>query len=359
MNTYKIYLRRAFERCRNLTRQHSDIIASATCGLVMSMLFLSYLGENEAKRATLVPIDDHIVVEETTQSATLTPLPAPPTSSEQTPIITETRSEGTAISDKEISNASAEEHRAAPTEEDGVSSRNFTSEVATHSSKHADASDFPAFDHTSFPVAKTPNWGAMRTPAEWNRAYADMTPEDYVAIPRYDMSKLTIPMSSINNPVTEANIPIITAKLFYSTRYLGQYDLDAAEGSGKHAGVDLKLPRGTPIGAIAGGRVSYIGTSHDLGLFVMVEHRLKSGETFYSIYAHFDRATVTVGQDIEPGEQLGNVGMTGNTSGPHLHLQVDRGEPGGNHTPFQEGGDAATGMVNPITFISMYRNGER
>jgi NTP pyrophosphatase (non-canonical NTP hydrolase) len=134
---------------------------------------------------------------------------------------------------------------------------------------------------------------------------------------------------------------------------------DAAEGSGKHAGVDLKLPRGTPIGAIAGGRVSYIGTSHDLGLFVMVEHRLKSGETFYSIYAHFDRATVTVGQDIEPGEQLGNVGMTGNTSGPHLHLQVDRGEPGGNHTPFQEGGDAATGMVNPITFISMYRNGER
>ncbi len=185
-----------------------------------------------------------------------------------------------------------------------------------------------------------------------------MTDADFVRIPRYDMAALTIPMKTLTDPVTEENIPTITAKLFYSTRYLGRYDLDATEGSGQHAGVDLKLARGTPIGAIAGGRVVSVTTNQILGLHVIIEHRLKNGTAYFSVYGHFDSSPVRIGQDVRPGQIVGYVGMTGNTSAPHLHLQVDRGEPGKPHVPFAEGGNAAGSMVHPITFIATYRNGE-
>jgi murein DD-endopeptidase MepM/ murein hydrolase activator NlpD len=185
-----------------------------------------------------------------------------------------------------------------------------------------------------------------------------MTREDFVPIPRYDMKTLTTPMESLTNPLRDENIPAITAKLFYSTRYLGKYDLDAGEWTGEHAGVDLKLARGTGVGAVGGGRVLSVATSKNLGLHVVIEHRMKNGETYYSTYGHFDSATVSAGQDVEPGQTIGFVGMTGNTSAPHLHLQIGKGKPGG-HTPWQPGdGNPDASMVNPVTFLGTWRNGE-
>ncbi|HVW67313.1 MAG TPA: M23 family metallopeptidase [Candidatus Peribacteraceae bacterium] len=238
---------------------------------------------------------------------------------------------------------------------------------ATPSSSPADATSqsdaFPPFIRTVWPIGKVPNWGAMRTPSEWDRTYKQMQPGDFVGIPAYNMSVLTTPMDQLSNDLTPANIAKITAKLFYSTRYFGAYDLDAGEFSGTHPAVDLKLARGTPVGAIAGGKV--IGVVRDdggLGLHVLIEHHLPDGKKFISIYGHLDSAAVREGDTVTPGQYIGNVGMTGNTTAPHLHLQVDIDDGTNPHQVYApltipSPAEASKHTVNPITFIQTYAGG--
>lgn len=224
--------------------------------------------------------------------------------------------------------------------------------------------EFPAFGRTLFPVGKTPNWGAMRSPSVWNRTYSEMTAEDFVPVPAYDMRVLLQPMKELTkSPIPDANIPAITAKLFYSTKYFGAYDLDAIEFSAVHPGLDLKLAEGTPIAAIGGGRVHGVRNSPSLGLHVLIEHRLRNGEIFYSIYGHLASVSVSEGQDIRPGQVVGRIGMTGNTSGPHLHLQIDRKRGDGPHAVYYppsvpSRSEAESWAVHPVRFIERYAAGE-
>ncbi|MDD4319560.1 MAG: M23 family metallopeptidase [Candidatus Peribacteraceae bacterium] len=214
----------------------------------------------------------------------------------------------------------------------------------------------PALGKAVFPVDRIPNWGAMRSSAEWDRPYEAMTEADFVPVPSYDLAQLTIPISSLTNPIIEDNIHLITAKLFYSTRYFAAYDLDADEFTGNHAGVDLKLPLGTPVRVIGGGIVREAGDGGALGTYVMVEHRLKNGEKFFSIYGHLRSMKVRAGDAVGAGQVIGEVGFTGISTGPHLHLQVDRDDGSAKHMPFTPlqpltRNEAAKWSVNPITFI--------
>ncbi len=222
-----------------------------------------------------------------------------------------------------------------------------------------DDGGFPAFQYATFPVSRIPDWGAMRTPAEWTREYDDLPEAVFVPVPSYDLDVLTTPLSSLTNPITDRTIPLITAKLFYSTRFFGKYDLDAGEFTGKHSGVDLMLARGTPVGAVAGGRVSSVSADDRLGLHVIIEHRHPTDGTFYSIYGHLDSVSVDEGQDVSPGTIVGKVGMTGNTSAPHLHLQIDRGASDTLHVQYlpetRVKSESEDGIaVHPIHFIQKY-----
>lgn len=198
----------------------------------------------------------------------------------------------------------------------------------------------------------------METPQEWERPYGEMMDKDFVSLPRYDLAKLTTPMETLLK-TRHASAPDITAKLFYSTRYFGKYDLDAGEFSAVHPGLDMKLALGTPIGAIAGGRVHAVRKTGGLGLHVIIEHRI-GNETYYSIYGHFGAVSVTEGQNVHPGATVGHVGMTGNTTAPHLHLQVDRGQPSEvEHQPYWPSklpsvGEAEKHTVNPIVFMQKH-----
>lgn len=87
-----------------------------------------------------------------------------------------------------------------------------------------------------------------------------------------------------------------------------------------HTGMDIASPRGEPIGAAAGGKVTFAGRKGGYGLTVMLRHE----EGLESLYAHMDAISVEVNQDVEAGAQLGVVGMTGRTTGPHLHWEVRR-----------------------------------
>ncbi len=219
------------------------------------------------------------------------------------------------------------------------------------------------FIRSSFPVAKVPNWGAMHTPDEWNRPYSQMTPEDFVAVPRYDLALLTTPLSVLSALPEGESVSAITAKLFYSTRYFGSYNIDAGEWTGLHAAVDLKLAFGTPVGAIGGGTVAGTGTDEHLGRFVMIRHCTSQG-VFYSVYGHFDRILVHADQSVRPGETIGTVGMTGETTAAHVHVAVDREIAGETrHYPYRPrsmpgAAEAKKYSMNPLTFIAQFRAGD-
>lgn len=89
-----------------------------------------------------------------------------------------------------------------------------------------------------------------------------------------------------------------------------------------HPGIDIAVPAGTPVGAIADGTVTFAGWKNNGGGYV-VEVRHPNGMT--STYNHNREITVTVGQDVVAGEQIASVGSTGNSTGPHLDLRVEMG----------------------------------
>ncbi|MGK5529906.1 M23 family metallopeptidase [Streptomyces sp. URMC 129] len=91
--------------------------------------------------------------------------------------------------------------------------------------------------------------------------------------------------------------------------------------SGYHTGVDFPVPTGTPVVAITSGEVVTARTSSAYGNEVVIKH----ADGHYSQYAHLSSFSVTVGQTVGTGEQIGTVGATGNATGPHLHFEVRTG----------------------------------
>ena len=85
-----------------------------------------------------------------------------------------------------------------------------------------------------------------------------------------------------------------------------------------HAGIDFAVDFGTPVYAAADGVVESISREPLLGLSVVVAHR---GE-YQTVYAHLQETLVAVGDQLNEGDQLGYVGSTGMSTGPHLHFEV-------------------------------------
>lgn len=85
-----------------------------------------------------------------------------------------------------------------------------------------------------------------------------------------------------------------------------------------HDGIDLGLDVGTPIAAVARGRVSYVGYFGGYGLTIKVDH----GDGLVTMYAHMSESAVEPGQTVGGGELVGYSGNTGTSTGPHLHFSV-------------------------------------
>lgn len=107
--------------------------------------------------------------------------------------------------------------------------------------------------------------------------------------------------------------------------------------SSYHPGVDLATALGTPIHPVAGGTVVDAGFNYwGLGLNVVVDH----GHGYQSLYAHMGKIYVKIGQKVSSDDVLGEVGLTGHTTGPHTHLQISKdGE-----------------NINPLTVLPEVRN---
>jgi len=85
-----------------------------------------------------------------------------------------------------------------------------------------------------------------------------------------------------------------------------------------HLGIDYRGRVGTPIYAIADGKVIYAGWMRGYGKVVKIAH----GSGVVSLYAHQSKILVKNGQKVKAKEVIGKVGSTGRSTGPHLHLGV-------------------------------------
>ncbi|NDZ82372.1 LysM peptidoglycan-binding domain-containing M23 family metallopeptidase, partial [Streptomyces sp. SID10853] len=91
--------------------------------------------------------------------------------------------------------------------------------------------------------------------------------------------------------------------------------------SGHHTGIDFPVPTGTPVKAVAAGRVVAAGWGGAYGYQVVVRHA--GGR--YTQYAHLSALTVRTGQNVQQGQRIARSGCTGNATGPHLHFEARTG----------------------------------
>jgi murein DD-endopeptidase MepM/ murein hydrolase activator NlpD len=90
-------------------------------------------------------------------------------------------------------------------------------------------------------------------------------------------------------------------------------------GHGFHTGIDLLAAMGTPVYSARAGRVVYANWADGgWGFLVAVDH----GHGERTFYAHLSRIDVQVGVFVGQGVRLGEVGATGDATGPHLHFEV-------------------------------------
>ena len=85
-----------------------------------------------------------------------------------------------------------------------------------------------------------------------------------------------------------------------------------------HEGMDISNRVGAPVIASADGIVSDTGSDWAHGKIVVISH----GFGLISRYSHLSKISVRVGQNVKRGDKIGEVGMTGKTTGPHLHYEV-------------------------------------
>lgn len=112
---------------------------------------------------------------------------------------------------------------------------------------------------------------------------------------------------------------IVTSKYGYRIAPAGKY-----KGSRRfHNGLDMAAPKGTPVYAAAAGVVSSTWEKHPInGNAARINHVDPSNVITATTYLHLDTLGVRKGDLIRTGQQIGTVGSTGQSTGPHLHFMI-------------------------------------
>jgi murein DD-endopeptidase MepM/ murein hydrolase activator NlpD len=87
---------------------------------------------------------------------------------------------------------------------------------------------------------------------------------------------------------------------------------------GLHNGLDLRAAPGTAVVTTANGDVRFVGYNGDYGLTVRIDH----GDGISTVYCHLASASVREGQKVSRGDRIGAVGVSGRSTGPHLHYEI-------------------------------------
>ncbi|MBU0766208.1 M23 family metallopeptidase [Patescibacteria group bacterium] len=176
---------------------------------------------------------------------------------------------------------------------------------------------------TVSPIEKVPDyekWGSYGGHVD-EHTYRQVPEEVLISLPRYQ--------SSLQK---ESNTLHGRGNDVYSVGYLGSYET-GAEGDGSHPGIDIRVPMGTPVIAMANGITTRVYEDSGFGKTIVVRHPNvpdpndpSKTTTLFSVYAHLSALYVTEDTIVHKGEQIGASGQSGFASGPHLHFQIDRDE---------------------------------
>lgn len=139
------------------------------------------------------------------------------------------------------------------------------------------------------------------------------------------------PKRPVYSPSTVAGSVATASNISYAKLDLGIAFINPVQGmitsrfgvlssirSSYHTGLDIAGPMGTPIAAAASGTVAYSGMKGAFGKLITIDH----GNGTLTYYAHCSQLYKSVGEVVEQGDIIAAIGMTGNTTGPHLHLEV-------------------------------------
>jgi hypothetical protein len=131
---------------------------------------------------------------------------------------------------------------------------------------------------------------------------------------------------------------LAASAMTYTTVYLGNYEAgNYEEGVGSHPGVDIVpvVPNDTVV-SVLDGTVHFAGTNASNGNYVVVKHEnapspedLSQKTTLYSVYLHLSELSTSTGAKVAEGDVIGKTGNTGQSTGEHIHFQMDR-----NTAPF-------------------------
>lgn len=239
------------------------------------------------------------------------------------------------------------------------------------------------FDGTVYPIEKVPDWVHLSSD-KWDANFDSLSSSDLVDIPYYDPSQLSISTDNLTWGNAEHDA-IRNAKITYSVAYMGNYLLDGREYAGSHLAVDIKIPTGTPVRAIANGTVIKTSSqSSGFGHHIVIQHNNvptlddpDANETIFSSYSHLGDILVLEGTTVKKGDVIGKSASTGTSTTPHLHFQIDTTEaPWHPYWPFtwQDASDAGLDFfsavnaglgqenailttVNPVVYVQTYLDG--
>ncbi len=118
--------------------------------------------------------------------------------------------------------------------------------------------------------------------------------------------------------------PELKGKLSWPLRgpILARFGASKAGGKLSWRGLWIGSPAGTPVQAIARGRVVYVGWMHSYGLIVIIEH----GDGYYSLYGHAQSASVSLGDTVMPGQAVALAGDSGGHEKPGVYLEIRKGK---------------------------------
>lgn len=130
----------------------------------------------------------------------------------------------------------------------------------------------------------------------------------------------TLPCPSQDSPIINWCHPPLKGKLNISSRFGTRRNPFGKGGHEHHSGLDLSAKSGTPIYAMLPGEVLAIGNDARSGNFIKLKHG-----NFTVSYCHLIRKPkLKVGSHVLPGQPVAQVGSTGRSTGPHLHITLKR-----------------------------------
>lgn len=122
----------------------------------------------------------------------------------------------------------------------------------------------------------------------------------------------------INTGPCKLGLPLKGMKRGNISSHFGPRSSPGGFGSTYHEGLDIALPTGTKVLACETGTVTTADWYGGLGKCIIIDH----GRNLQTVYGHLSAIRVRTGQKVVRGQYIGNVGSTGNSTGPHLHLGV-------------------------------------